>query len=128
MTVRSIMDECRKKSADPRFPGSGKDPRVGFAVGLLLGALGVGLYLRSLKDGLLSFAACYMVGTILDCWAVHPICWLLCGCWVTMRIKASNQRYAATQDADSSGSTGDAAPVKSPAPDQQPDCVAVPSV
>ena len=35
MTLRSIIDECRKKSADPRFPGLGKDKQVGFAIGVL---------------------------------------------------------------------------------------------
>src|SRR5689334_6593504 len=69
MTWRSIIDECTKKSADPRYPGSGKNPGVGFAIGVLFGAIGVGLYLRSLKEGLLSFAAAIVLCMILpDAW------------------------------------------------------------
>lgn len=103
MTLRSIVDECVKKSADPRFPGLGKDPKVGFAMGVLLGAVGVGLYLRSVRDGVLSFATCWLLGCLWDSWITYLICWVLCGCWVKMRIRASTECYEASRRKSSGG-------------------------
>lgn len=107
MTLKSIIDECMKKSADPRFPGLGKNPKVGFAMGVLLGALGVGLYLRSVRDGVLSFATCWLLGCLWESWITCLICWLLCGCWVTMRIRASTERYEASRSESSGGTAPD---------------------
>ena len=61
------------------------------------GAIGVGLYLRSLVDGLLCFAACLILGIFWDSWATTILCWVLSGCWVRMRISQSTQRYEAMQ-------------------------------
>lgn len=99
MTFKAIMDECWKKSADPRFPGLGKDPKLGLLLGVTLGAIGVGIYLRSWVDGLLALLGCTLLSMFSDSIVMTPLCWALWGCWVMGRIKLSTRRYQTLKSA-----------------------------
>lgn len=96
MTLQTILDELRKPSQHPSYPGLGKSPLAGFICGCALGILGVGVYLRNWTDPLLAFLACIVLAVFMSPgFFTAVLMWILCGLWVVGRIKLSTSRYLA---------------------------------
>lgn len=87
------MIERAKGWIAPKYPGYGKEAMVGFASGLILGAIGVGIFLRSLFDG---FAVAMIVGTLVTMWD-SPLVFvagsLFSAAWCTARVYLDTWRY-----------------------------------
>lgn len=83
----------------PSRPGRGKKPWLAFALGFLLGPVGIGLYLRSLMDALLLLCIDLALFTIGGD-DIAPIMWLVGGFWgfVRVRIDSRNQSSIAGDD------------------------------
>jgi hypothetical protein len=70
--------------------GHGKNPIIGFAMGFLFGPFGVGLYLKSVGDFVITLGI-VLAGSALTVGVVAPLLWMLCGAWAFVRISNSNQ-------------------------------------
>lgn len=68
--------------------GAGKSAVVAFFAGFLLGPLGVGLYLRSLGDFVVTLGL-VVVGSMLTVGVGAPVFWALCGAWAAYRVSSS---------------------------------------
>lgn len=78
-----------KQSKSMTPVGIGKNPLVGFAMGFLFGPFGVGLYLKSVGDFVITLCI-VLAGTFLTVGVAAPILWVLCGVWAFVRISNSN--------------------------------------
>ncbi len=78
-----------KQSKSMTPVGIGKNPLVGFAMGFLFGPFGVGLYLKSVGDFVITLCI-VLAGTFLTVGVAAPILWVLCGAWAFVRISNSN--------------------------------------
>lgn len=70
----------------PSHPGRGKKPWLAFALGFLLGPIGIGLYLRSLMDALLLLCIDLVLFAIGGN-DIAPIMWLVGGLWGFLRVR-----------------------------------------
>lgn len=77
----------------PSHPGRGKKPWLAFALGFLLGPVGIGLYLRSLMDALLLLCIDLVLFTIGGD-DIAPIMWLVGGLWGFVRVRIDSREPA----------------------------------
>ncbi|QYU69343.1 hypothetical protein J4558_04145 [Leptolyngbya sp. 15MV] len=68
------------------WKGVKRTPLVGFALGTLCGPIGVGVFLWSITDFILSFALCTALGAW-DCPYYVVVGWICCGIWNVVRMK-----------------------------------------
>lgn len=66
----------------------GRNPLVAFFAGFLLGPFGVGLYLRSWGDFVVSLGL-VILGSIVTAGLGAPFFWVLCGVWGATRAAGS---------------------------------------
>lgn len=85
-----LVKHAFTESKDLAPVGTGKNALVGFAAGFLFGPIGVGLYLGSMTDFILSLAM-VLLGAIMTAGLAAPIFWCLCGAWAYTRIRNSNR-------------------------------------
>lgn len=78
--------------------GRGKSPIVAAIVGLLFGAPGIGLYLRSWSDFFILMAL-FVFGTIFTGGVAAPICWAIAGAWGARRVMLANRATETSLDA-----------------------------
>ncbi len=78
-----------KRAKDMPAVGKGKNPMVGFIMGFAFGPLGVGLYLGSFADFVLSLTM-VLLGAFVTAGVGAPAFWALCGFWAYTRIRNSN--------------------------------------
>lgn len=76
-------------SKSMRPVAAGKSPILGFLIGFALGPVGVGLYLKSMPDFLITLAL-VVVGSMLSAGLGAPVFWMLCGAWAAVRVNQSN--------------------------------------
>jgi hypothetical protein len=68
----------------------GKNALVAFFVGFLFGPFGVGVYLRSWPDFIVTLGL-VLAGTVMTAGVGAPAFWVLCGVWAANRVTRSNR-------------------------------------
>ena len=89
----NLVQHAFKESKNMAPVGKGKTPLVGFMAGFLFGPIGVGVYLGSMPDFVMSLGM-VIVGTLMTVTVGAPFFWVLCGVWAYMRIRHSNSQTA----------------------------------
>jgi hypothetical protein len=84
----------------PPIGGYRNSRAAGFLVGFAFGPAGVGIFLRSIPDFVLSLVMCLIVICLVDAYAA-PICWMATGIWVVARMKRCLPQSAASPPSES---------------------------
>ena len=77
--------------------GEGKNAMVGFMAGFAFGPIGVGLYLRSVSDFVMTLGM-VLIGTFMTAGVGAPLFWVLCGAWAFVRIRNSNKEMPRVEE------------------------------
>jgi len=88
-----IVGKAFKESKHMAPVGQGRNPLVGFAMGFLLGPLGVGLVLKSPADFFITLTL-VILGSLATVGVAAPVLWCLCGAWAYVRIRNSQEAEA----------------------------------
>lgn len=71
-------------------PIRGKNALVAFFAGFLFGPFGVGAYLRSWSDFIVTLGL-VLAGTVMTAGVGAPVFWVMCGIWAATRVANSNK-------------------------------------
>ncbi len=83
-----ILHHSFRHAKDLKPVGPGKNPTTAFCMGFAFGPFGVGLYLRSWIDFLITFAL-VVAGAAMTAGLGAPVFWVMCGAWAAMRVSQS---------------------------------------
>ncbi|MGH7243431.1 MAG: hypothetical protein ACREJD_08455 [Phycisphaerales bacterium] len=84
-----LVRHAFKESKNMNPVGAGKNAFVAFFAGFLFGPIGVGIYLGSFVDFILSLGM-VIAGSIMTAGIGAPVFWALCGAWAAARVRNSN--------------------------------------
>lgn len=85
-----VLHAAVKESANLKPVGADKSAFAAFFAGFLFGPIGLGIYLRSGVDFLMSLGL-VVVGSIMTVGIGAPFFWALCGFWGAMRVAQSKR-------------------------------------
>lgn len=85
-----LVEHAFEESKNMTPVSEGKSAMAAFFAGFLFGPFGVGIYLRSWGDFIMSLGL-VVGGTIMATGLGAPIFWILCGIWAAARVSNSRK-------------------------------------